>query len=540
MSLLLADFMEDSVPTSTTSAAPTTYTSFVPQCRWSNCGEGCGDGWTAVPRSSSGTKGENIQAGETMQESSWCGNSGWLRQFCCPVDYPLPTCAWYNFNNGKCSGGDGCPSGMVEVGSFSGSCSNSYSGGYENACCTTNDVTPMAAYSQCEWNGQPGHCNTASIPAWPNGGCFAQSYAVGVASTDSGSGAVWCGVSNHQAQTREYCCTPQSPTVGQYVNCGWYDSVGNTPPGWSPETWCYSGCPDNKVKVGLSSGNCFAGAQSWCCEADYNLVLNAEDDPEYLNWAAAVADVESNSYTSCITRKRDPSHADAGNSIERRGNTGDAIFLAQLLVVAMTDGTSTPLSHAGSNLWNSGIVSVYPYLTTANLQQYIQSAGSAIDNLANWANQVICDFPTWNQNIEDSLIPAAEPTCFQWNLSLSDPDFWVGDDDYADWLASGGFGNTKRGLATLDDGLQPWETTHELVKRVGGSRTFTVLVGLNAAGVAVYKTLISAPYPNGQNGGGLIAATGSAARYNLADVGDCISTIITGSAPEGTVRWVGK
>lgn len=97
----------------------------------SDCGKGCdsvGDHFVNVMRSS-GTNYEKVSNSESIQDSTFCGNKGILRQFCCPTDSPIPTCAHFFFNNGKCSGDttndDRCYNyGSVEVGSYSGDCNN--------------------------------------------------------------------------------------------------------------------------------------------------------------------------------------------------------------------------------------------------------------------------------------------------------------------------------------------------------------------------------------------------------------------------------
>lgn len=518
------------------SAAPTTTTSFIPQCRWSNCGEGCGDGWQAVPRSPSGTSGENIGSGETMQDGSYCGADNLLRQFCCPVDYGLPTCGWYNFNNGRCSGSNDCPSNMVEVGSNSASCNNFYDGGYENACCTV-DVISMKTYYQCEWNGQPGNCDIASIPSWPDRGCFPQIYPVEVAMTGRGSGAIWCGnYGSGGPQERTYCCTPQSPTRGQFVNCNWYNNIGVVPGGW-PDGFCRSGCPSNKVKIGLDSNSCnIGGVSAYCCEADYNIVQDIRDDPIYIIWASAMQDVTAGTFT-CITKRLARDHIGFGSSIAKRATSLDSVFAAQLLYTILRDGESTPLSHAGTDLWNNAIGGIYAYLTTTNLLKYIDIAGSALTSLDSFVEGVVCNLAAWNQYVQNQLNPQVADACYLWNLSNSDPDFWVGDLDYTDSLSS----KRKRGFALIHDALRFSAEGHELVKRTGGPREFKATVGTDTNGNPVVITLRSLPYPNGRGGQALIDATGSDARYTLANPADCSSTEITGSAAEDdSPQWVGK
>jgi hypothetical protein len=359
-----------------------------------------------------------------------------------------------------------------------------------------------------------------------------------VAIASEGSGGVYCGA-DRSANKREYCCLPPSPVEGQFINCDWYANIGSIPPGATRDFFCASGCPGNKVKVGLDITKCgFGGGFSWCCEADYNEVKLIADDPTYQSWLAAVNDVENNSYGSCIARKRDTGSTGGINSLEKRQLSTNAIFLAQLLQVILQLGTSTPLSYAGMELWDEHVETPFPFLSSFNLQSYVKEAPSIVGNINDWVNDVVCNLPTWNDIIQNFLSPTMVQVCYLGNLSDSDPDFWDGDLDNDGSLVS----RREFGLGIVSEWWDPAERLGVPVERIqtGPPRTFTAVVGVDSAGNPITLTLTSVRYPNGGNGQGLITATGSSSRYTLANPIDCTSTTFTGDAPEGSLQWVGE
>lgn len=124
----------------------------VPQCKWTNCGEGCPAGWAIVRRSDSGARGT-----EYMFDQQYCDN-GMSHAFCCPIDYRAPICGWYTHNNGK--GDPQCPAGKIEIRSNSIYCNN---GQYQAACCDFT-TRSMAVYKGCEWGPWPHYDNQKQCP----------------------------------------------------------------------------------------------------------------------------------------------------------------------------------------------------------------------------------------------------------------------------------------------------------------------------------------------------------------------------------------
>ncbi|KAH7309113.1 hypothetical protein B0I35DRAFT_359977 [Stachybotrys elegans] len=235
-----------------------------PQCKWSNCGEGCPSGWVRMPR-----KDKGARKGEGMWDDSYCKSGS--RRLCCPAEGKVPTCGWYTHRNGKCD--PTCPSGTKEVGSLSKHCNNNK---YQAACCTTGGES-MKLYNQCSWADWPlcmtGKCNNDEV-----------------ASSPSGSGGALCNVHSFNIRTRafsvqerKYCCDNDDDNA-KWDDCKWYNNLG--PGSQDDESFCRSGCPSDRVRVAMDKYwnkdgrlGCARGARAKCCIPKHQK-LERRDAPE--------------------------------------------------------------------------------------------------------------------------------------------------------------------------------------------------------------------------------------------------------------------
>ena len=230
------------------------------QCRWTNCFEDCPSGWSRVDRTDPGARTD-----EKMWDTTGCGGDG-MHTFCCPPDSDQPKCGWYTHNNGNCD--SECPSGYVEVGSNFQHCSNNKND-YQAACCTT-DTASMKLYSQCDWAGGAPDCD--------KGEC-ANDQSLLVSST-TGSGGNYCnptkvkytwnGNEGTEWEERKYCCGDD--TDSKWEDCEWYDNVGLAAADGVVDGYCYSGCPNDRVRIAMDQhgGGCKGeGGRAKCCLAKY-------------------------------------------------------------------------------------------------------------------------------------------------------------------------------------------------------------------------------------------------------------------------------
>jgi chitinase len=152
-------------------------------------------------------------------------------------------------------------SGMVEVGSNSMYCNNNK---YQAACCTVSpSISATKLYNQCSW---------ADWPLCDNGICSNTE----IVSSTTGSGGAECNVRSYSPKThelavqeRKYCCDATDDN-SKWEDCQWYNDIGFGPAGrsWSEDNYCLSGCPPDRVRVGMDKygGGCVGkGGRSKCC-----------------------------------------------------------------------------------------------------------------------------------------------------------------------------------------------------------------------------------------------------------------------------------
>lgn len=238
-----------------------------PQCKWTNCGESCPSGWIRMMR-----KDKEARKDEYMVDGSHCSNG--VHELCCPPDDGLPTCGWYQHNNGKCD--QACPSGAIEIGSHSGHCNN---GKYQAACCTTGSKS-MELHDQCSWS---------EAPMCMNGACSSGQNQVALSTTGSGSAVCNVEVWNHpygdgrvKIQERKLCCTEKDDK--KWDDCKWYNNLGF---GKDQEDWCRSGCPNDRVRVSMDKYwnkdwdfGCRGGARARCCIPKHATITKRESSKD--------------------------------------------------------------------------------------------------------------------------------------------------------------------------------------------------------------------------------------------------------------------
>jgi chitinase len=135
---------------------------------------------------------------------------------------------------------------------------------YQAACCTVStDISAMKLYGQCSW---------ADWPMCDNGKCTNSE----TVSSTTGSGGASCNTRSFNAmerklivQERKYCCDATNEN-SKWDDCQWYNGLGWGPAGhsWSKDNYCRSGCPSDRVRVGMDKygGGCLGkGARSNCC-----------------------------------------------------------------------------------------------------------------------------------------------------------------------------------------------------------------------------------------------------------------------------------
>ncbi|CAG8001798.1 unnamed protein product [Penicillium salamii] len=327
------------------------------QCRWSNCGMPCPAGWK-MPQRTDDWKTSKV---EYMMDDTHCNDLG-TRSWCCPPDVKLPTCGWYDYNNGDCKAG--CPSGMAEIGSTRNGCKDVDPPQHQSACCTVEDdsdkeLSNMALYNSCEWGKHP-QCG--------DGKCSGSKSSL-IAESGQGSGDVYCYVGDvwgkhwpkHHLSLRKYCCNTESKSK-RFENCDWNNNVGFKQPGQK----CVSGCPSGQVRVAMDGYNegCYhSGARAYCCDA-VSYTETSRPSDELQEWTDALIDWTTN--VECVDNYP---HLTDTNSLAIREDKCEIIathFLVAHLVAIFTGYQSGQTNHWHRlvNTWNNIAAHMFENLNT--------------------------------------------------------------------------------------------------------------------------------------------------------------------------------
>ncbi|KAF7899408.1 hypothetical protein EAE99_012329 [Botrytis elliptica] len=546
------------------------------QCRWSDCGSGCeslGDNFLPIKRAIGEGDGKfGHPEGEDIQDSSYCGSASLLRKFCCPTELSMPTCAHFFFNNGKCNADNtnSCTDmdkGYVEVGSINSFCNTRKKGGYEQICCTT-DTPSMKLYSQSIWNGKPGQCDTKSRGPLDFNGCPTDNYNVRVADSIKGSGGTYCGLEPVPFrlqdapliyQSRVYCSNTGTGN-GSWGECNVYKNHGPTPPGRS-RGWCQSGCPIGQIRVAMEDPSpCQdnGGAIVTCCEGDYSYEKSQVVVSELLKkYQDAAKDFVESYQEECSAFLASNANGDGLNlgssafNLDSRSKKGFSsvetmVLLLYTLLNDPIDGNT--MLRAERELWELTMQSLgLQNLGLTPLRNFLLADRGfrRISKLLQ-AEQVPCNA----EKINDVIGAASNngsglltEECAIFTIPCLDSDFFYTDPNSKyDYVASQASGNPI-------DSCEPSrknpnfsgndETLHQLGKRDGAPREYSINLGTDVRGNPRIIFIWSFSYPSGQNGQTFVEITRNVDRYSLNNPEDCTDASYAPTAdPEDTPAWV--
>ncbi|KAF2466138.1 glycoside hydrolase [Lindgomyces ingoldianus] len=346
-----------------------------PQCKWTNCGEGCPSGWVHMTREDSGKRGK-----EYMLDESACAGSG-VHAFCCPTNDKLPTCGWYTHHNGNCD--QKCPDGTVEVGSNNMYCKKNY----QAACCTTGSKS-MKLYMKCEW-GQYPMCNSqAGCP----GSDSSKNTLLAVSSGGTGGGScnMWKlgapGSGIFEVQQRKFCCDT-SEKKGTWSDCEWYNNYGLGPSG-APEKFCRSGCPNDRVRVAMDqwSTDCYVGGggggKARCCIPSYSDTVEVENPKldQYRSDMKRYLDNPTCKNPGPIFDSRAVGMINTDRFMRNRIRNGELTVRSEadgvnsangLLLLLVTKSATTGMLEALEKIWDDSVGDKYPNLKISGLRSFI-------------------------------------------------------------------------------------------------------------------------------------------------------------------------
>ncbi|KAM5345867.1 hypothetical protein ACJ41O_011728 [Fusarium nematophilum] len=517
------------------------------QCRWTNCGQTCPSGWSAVKRRDP----YKASIRELMLDDTGCDGNG-LRTFCCPPG-KQPWCQWLFHNNGACS--PGCPDDdMYEVASLSHSC---HSGKAQVACCS-GDTPALDVYRQYKWFGKESKCAT-DLGDKPCG--WSSKFDTPLTSSWSGSGAQVCYDSDGKKGRRPLCEDTRDETKPHFQNCEWSDDFNLGRTDIVSEGQCSGDCPSGKVKVALNTENnmCGKGTSAYCCDvgASYDYTDIDSDDHEDLlkEWVKnpTCPKLTGLDQDELSSRSLDNMTLDAGEQLPDLAKRQDlhkitpgmaAVLLVKRLM-ELEGGTRA--TRDLRDVVTRVFTPAWPHLTgdyiAGQLWEFRDNASATL--LGAW--NFICNMDAEEELATDlgqsSLLFCHIPSLDTYDPgSLEDPRDQPGDADMTGIIGPiGPIGPTgdltwpfnemmwSSGWTEDDDGLEKRGT--------GGARPFKPQCPDGTT-----WTMMSEPYTNGDKGEALAKKNNDDKMYYVQDdLKDCISaTVEDDGKPNDGKQWVSE
>ncbi|KAH5292828.1 hypothetical protein HBI11_188100 [Parastagonospora nodorum] len=352
------------------------------QCKWTNCGDSCPSGWVHIKRSD-----ERAKQDEYMYDESSCGPKG-VNNFCCPASSSQPSCGWYTQKNGNCD--STCPKDMVEIGSYNKNCKKA--GTYQSACCSAN-YKSMKLYTKGEWGKYPMCEETSSCPS----GDSKKSTLLG--SANAGSGQDICNayykgqVLPKDPPNERKFCYDDSNSEERFSDCIWYAGVGTMLPG-APANWCLSGCPNNRVRIGMGYDKDCANFsyRALCCVPHMTDIIQVENPKlnEYRNSLEEYLKNPRCEVPEPFTKRSSP-------SLIKRAEKWPYDITGQILLLLLTNSAGGAMLDSMQEIWNKAMGDKYSYLHFPSFRKYAQSLNVYTSHgpIA-LAEKIKCNLNYWN------------------------------------------------------------------------------------------------------------------------------------------------
>jgi chitinase len=312
-----------------------------------------------------------------------------VTNFCCPPGGAQPSCGWYTQKNGNCD--STCPKDMIEIGSYNKNCKKT--GTYQSACCNSN-YKSMKLYTKGEWGKYPMCEETSSCPASDS----KKSELLG--SANAGSGQAICNayykghVLPKDPPNERKFCYDGSNKKERFSDCVWYGGVGTMLPG-APKDWCLSGCPSNRVRIGLGYDKKCANFsyRALCCVPHMVDVIQIEN-PKLQSYRDALAEYIKNPRCEVPApfSKRDSTLLVKREQKFPYDMTGE--ILLKLLTLA---GGGSAMMSLMEEAWNAVMGNRYSNLHFPSLREFTQKLHTwTTRGPIELAQQIMCNLNYWN------------------------------------------------------------------------------------------------------------------------------------------------
>lgn len=488
------------------------------QCRWTNCGEVCPSGWSAVRRSDP----YKSSIRELMLDDTGCDGNG-SRTFCCPPG-DQPVCQWLFLNGGKCN--PGCPYDyMFEVASTTAGCNN---GKAQVACCS-GETPALDVYRGCKWNGKENDC---AISLGTKMCSWSKRFSTAIVSSWDGSGSQVCRDSDGRRGLRDYCCDVSDTNKAHWNKCAWYDNfaLGLTP--YADFEQCNGNCPAGKIKVALEKNEhmCKYGTMAYCCDAEGT--ASAKDMEDNLkdalkSWVSSPTCPNTGNKLS--SRSAGAQYSDA-TPVKREQPQPSAAIVRSALQDIVANYPTSKLTKSTRDAWDDAVATKWKHLTAGSLSSMFSPLKDVVSSTELVADAILCNMNEWDGELEeDSGISIIH--CPLNTLDAIDPGLLENPDDTEEDYQSTTIGTAFDLLSSPN----PWRWIG-IGRRAGGVRTFIVTCP-NKHTFSVF----SEKYPNGDHGDNLAKANGDNKRYYVDNQsGSCFVSGIADDGGRDDDDWVCK
>jgi chitinase len=251
----------------------------------------------------------------------------------------------------------------------------------------------MKLYTKGEWGKYPMCEETSSCPA----GDSKKKDLLG--SANAGSGQAICNayykghVLPKDPPNERKFCYDGSNTKERFSDCIWYGGVGLMPSG-APKNWCLSGCPSNRVRIGMGyDKNCAnLSYRALCCVPHLTETIQKENPlvEEYRDAMEAYV--------------KDPKCENPGfagrdlHALSRREEKPQIRTVAGLLLnLIVFMGAQDTLNDIRQEIWNRAMAS-YTYLQFPALRDYIKSTEAyRTQGPIEVSSAIVCNPNYWNK-----------------------------------------------------------------------------------------------------------------------------------------------
>ncbi|KAH4924798.1 hypothetical protein HBI70_096700 [Parastagonospora nodorum] len=375
------------------------------QCKWTNCGDSCPSGWVHIKRSD-----ERAKQDEYMYDESSCGPKG-VNNFCCPASTSQPSCGWYTQKNGNCD--STCPKDMVEIGSYNKNCKKA--GTYQSACCSA-DRKSMKLYTKGEWGKYPMCEETSSCPS---GDSKKRSL---LGSANAGSGQAICNayykgqVLPKDPPNERKFCYDDSNSKERFSDCVWYGGVGTMLPG-APTNWCLSGCPSNRVRIGMGYDKDCANFsyRALCCVPHMTDIIQVEN-PKLDEYRDALAEYIKSPRCEIQApfSKRDSS------SLVKREQKYPYDVTSHILLQLLTVSGGSSMTDLMEEAWNAAMGDRFSNLHFPSMREFTQKLHTwTTRGPIELTQQIMCNLNYWNSRASKK---DSEKTLTCVNMSCDEED----------------------------------------------------------------------------------------------------------------------